>query len=359
MRVVRVIAALCAVGCSTHLNPDFCRDHPDQCATADAGAGPAKSDGDCDSQAALPDGTCAVEADVIYAAADGVGSDCSKAIPCSLDTAFGELPAKQQLHVAAGSYAVTAPIALPNAGAHYRLFGPGRSFNQPLTAGNATDVELDFLEITGSPGVGLACANAKVTGVALWIHDNADYGVQAAPCTLSLSRSTFAHDAHGAVFVNQGVVDISTNLFVGNGDPADDTATAVQLQAATGTVAFNTIAYNHQGPGAQRVAGMHCQTAQLMVTGNIVTANDRAGAFRTQADGGGCDYSTSYTAPGSSNNDLAFNAIDGSPTSFRLTVGSTPVIDVPGLTMCAGVDIDGDARPQGKSCDDGADEFAP
>ena len=357
--VVVIVAGLVIGGCNKHLNPDFCAAHADECSDAGSGSNAMpRSDADCDSLALLPDGTCAVESDVIYASADGAGTDCSKASPCALATAFGQLATKRLLHVSAGRYAAAAAIQLPNAGRHYQLFGPA-TFEQGLAATTGVDVELDFLEITGAPATGLECANAKVIGVALSIHGNGGYGVQAAPCSLTLSRSTIAHDQGGALFVNQGVIDIANNLFVQNGDPNDSAAIAVQIQAATGRLSFNTIAYNRQGNGATHPAGVHCAAATaLTATGNLITANDRGGAYGTQADGAGCDFSTSYTMPGSPNNDLGFNAIDGSPVSFRLTALSRTVIDVPGLT-CAGTDIDGDPRPLGGGCDDGADEFNP
>jgi hypothetical protein len=95
----------------------------------------------------------------------------------------------------------------------------------------------------------------------------------------------------------------------------------------------------------------------LVAPGNIVTSNNEGLTFPAQIKGA-CSFGNSFTAPGSEVNDLKFKSITTNPPDLHLTAASpATVLDAGGA--CTGVDVDGDARPQGAACDLGADEVKP
>lgn len=328
---------------------------------------------ECASAACLPDGSCGDDGTVAYVAAMGVGTACTKAAPCgTLAAAIAK--GKAYVKVAAGNpvkdLQVTtidgkAVTILADEGAKLDRDGDGAVL-EVRSAG--ADVKIFDLEITGATGT--SGANGidvnpnggvpKLTLTKVKLAGNQGMGISATGGSVTLSQSTIASNAGGGVLISNATFDISNNFVVANGSADMLTGSdfgGLSLSAAAGSSRFerNTVAYNHAKQGTLLAAGVACSVTNLVAPGNIVTANNEGLAFPVQVKGV-CTYGNSFIDAGSETNTLKFKSITTSPPDFHLTKESpATVLDAAGV--CTGVDVDGDARPQGTACDLGADEY--
>jgi hypothetical protein len=230
----------------------------------------------------------------------------------------------------------------------------GRGSGPVISVVNAT-VEVDFMTITGAPNMsGLRCDSGALRAHAVNITGNG-IGIYSA-CTLALDRSIVTQSPSGALEIGGGSIDIRNNFIVNNGADGMMRAANVHIVAGvTGTFAFNTVAYNDAR--VNTVPGVDCGSA-IVAVGNLVTDNQHMSLFNVSPQTSGtCDFTKSYTQPGTGANDLKW--IDVTTSDFHLTAGSTPALDVASLTCAGEVDIDGELRPLGGGCDYGADERKP
>src|SRR5687768_10246492 len=225
MQVLVALVAVCAMlGCGRTLNPAYCADHPEDvdCKNAglvaiDAPPGCAANgcvgnpngtvcdtatqqcvqcivgvddnacvgetmicgddnlchgciyDAHCTSSVCLPNGSCAMEGDVLYARPAGTG-DCSLANPCSFTTAVQmattarhiiKLTATNGTVYREPPIAFTMPIAI-------QVLGPSTTF-QPTQDGDAITVTMGNVELVGltvSTATGATADGVSCTGTA-------------------------------------------------------------------------------------------------------------------------------------------------------------------------------------------------
>ncbi|MDB4956022.1 MAG: hypothetical protein JWO36_3591 [Myxococcales bacterium] len=398
---VTVLALILCAGCNRHINPEWCAQpgHSDPlCTELDGGAAHCTKDedcsnglvcdtaisggacvactdtnvamcsppiclmdkcaacatnADCPSEACLPDGACAAEANVLYASPMGSGAACTRAQKCSFAMATGLVTAaRKTIMLDAGTYLGAQTLArsaqVVGRGAIVDANGQGAG----ISVTNDAAVELDFMTIqNATTASGLTCDSGNIVAHAITVTAN-QFGIIAA-CTLQLDRSQVTHNANGALEVTAGTINVRNNFFVNNGNINLSNNRNVTIgSAVTGAFVFNTVAYNvSKFPS---LPGIACSATTLDAEGNLITDNNRAGNFNSTQVSGSCDFTKSYTQSGM--NDLHWVDVT---SDFHLTVLSTPVIDV-GLANCAGLtDFDGDARPMGGGCDLGADELKP
>ena len=133
----------------------------------------------------------------------------------------------------------------------------------------------------------------------------------------------------------------------------------VKVSSSMGGNVFdqNTVVHNRTRQIASDAAGVHCTVANFTASRNLITNNVRETSYEVQTQGA-CVFAQSFTEPGNGTNALKF--VNPSQANYHLTAESPATVrDVAGVTNCSGVDIDGDARPQGTACDVGADEYKP
>ena len=315
-----------------------------------------ESSGDCNSEVCLPAGACADSASVLYVSTTGSGTTCTHTAKCALGTALGLATAgRNTIALDPGTYSAGMTLdrsaRLVGRGAILDANGPG----PVIAVNNNAAIELDYLTLrNASAASGATCSSGSLTMHAVTISAN-QLGITSA-CALDLDRSIVTHNLDGAIHVTSGSIDARNNFFVNNGNiNLMGTQNVVIAAGVTGAFVFNTVAYNVSKSNGR--PGIQCDAVAINAEGNLVTDNHRNGVFNVAPQVAGmCDFSKSYTAPGSGNNDLAWVDV---MSDFHLTAMSTPVIDV-GLASCAGLtDFDGDARPMGGGCDLGADELRP
>jgi Right handed beta helix region len=342
---------------------------------------------ECPSNACLPSGVCTLEAEVIYAAANGTGSTCAKAAPCSLATAIGQVAvAKPTVRLDAGTF-MNAVIVL--SGKTATLLGePGTVLRggpgaQPIlslaAAANVTLSELELqnadkagvdvagaatlllsrCKITGSKDEGVSIGDGIVTISKSEISGNTQQGVALTKGELTIERSKIASNAGGGVFVADGMKFTITNSFI-----VDNRAIGgllINKPGAGSKLEFNTIVDNADGTGAGDAGGVTCDDATFTFPNNLIFRNTGGpGAGKVQTFGN-CTPGNSFIAPGTGPTDatLAFRK-DIAPRDYHLTATSpTSVRNGAGATCTNAIDVDGDSRPQEGACDLGADEFKP
>ena len=360
------VALLLVVGCGKHLNPAWCaqpgRSDP-ACdgmdlidAASDASAGACTVDRDCPDTACLPGGSCAVASRVLYAASSGRGDTCTRDAKCLLATAIAAAqPGKNIILLEQGTYvgAVAIGRAVQIVGRLATLQGDASAATVTV---NDVDAELDYVTITGGGTSGISCPGGTLVAHGITVTQN-QQGI-ASGCRLTLEQSVISSNGGGALAISGGVIRVRNNFLFGNGPSPQKIANVTIALGVTGSFVFNTVA-NNDAKANSTTSGVDCQAANLVVDGNLITDNLLNKKLGDPQVSGTCDFSRSYTAPGTGGNDLAWRNVVAA--DYHLTAGSTPVLDQPAGTLtCDGIDdFDGQTRPQGHGCDYGADEFKP
>lgn len=349
---------------------DLCTGVEPVCGTDQACRG-CTAHSECASEVCLPDGSCAAEGDVAYVSGAGSGTACTKAAPCKTLTA-AVTASKATVKITG----VTAEPASVTVGAVVRrVFGDAgaqitTATVAPIVLASAnTNVEFHQVTIGNEPGIQPpACilinngttATIKVFGGKIY---GCQVGISNASSggTVIVSGATITGNKGGGISVANGSFKLTNNVIAENGDASAGGSTfgGVSLTSTANDNVFeqNTVVFNHSligNPGAScsAVAAFHGRR-------NIITSNNLGLTFPA-SQSVGCADIESYTAAGTSANDLRFAAIAPAPINFHLTAASPATVrDVAGLTTCTGGDIDGDARPINTLCDLGADEYKP
>lgn len=327
---------------------------------------------DCSSAVCLGDGSCASEATIAYVAPNGTGTACSKATPCGT-MAAAVATGKAIIKVATGLVKPNqgtiidgkAVTIFAEEGAKLDRDGDGAVLE---VRSMGADVKIFDLEITGATGTSgangidvnpnggtpkLVLTRVKLTG-------NQGLGLLAQGGAVTISQSTISGNTGGGVSISNATFDITNNFIVANGSAdmlsgSDIGGLSLSAPAGSSRFEWNTVAYNHAKQGTLLAAGVACSVTNMVAPGNIVTANNEGLSFPAQVKGV-CTYGNSFIDAGSETNTLKFKSITTNPPDFHLTKDSpASVLDAGGA--CTGVDVDGEARPQGSACDLGADEY--
>jgi hypothetical protein len=369
---------------------------------------------DCASSACLPDGSCGSDANVAYVAAAGSGATCTKADPCGT-LAAAVAKGKAYIKVGAGNAVKDTQVTvidgkavtiLADEGAKVDRSNEGavlevRSENADVkiydleitgatgaSGANGIDVNpnggspklaLTRVTISGNQGIGLSASGGSVAvsqstisgnqGMGLsasggsvavsqsTIRGNQGMGLSASGGSVAVSQSTIRGNTGGGISVSNATFDITNNFIYRNGNSAASTYGGLSLiPIGDSKLEFNTIVDNEANVGYASAGGVFCDLQSFVAVNNLVFRNT-GGPMANLQTFGACTYGNSFVRAGSSavDNLPEFARPNGEPFDYHLTTASpTTVRDAGGA--CVGVDIDGDARPQGGACDLGADE---
>jgi hypothetical protein len=414
-----VVFALLVAGCAKKTNPYYCPGAPDDNCTEDAASGPhpctdsaqcLAPTGLCDLQAnicvqctpaqasacsgtspvcgadescrgcsshaecagskvCLPDGACGIADDVAYVAPGPDGTDnavCSMATPCTkVANALATGRRYLKLHGTTDE-AVTIKdrnvIVLADPGAILTRTSNGNL----LIIDGTSDVQIYDLAINGASGNGAGISlpsggsqSLTLTRVTMSGNNGTGGAITASGGTVNLYQSTIIGNTGGGISLSATSFDLENNVIAknGNGGILFGGVLVSQLGSGTHRIEFNTIAQNVGNTGF--TTGVTCQLIAKPISfgNNIVYGNSGM-----QVSGQNCAWTYSDVGPdpaagmGNLNADpLYVNTVQG---NFHVTSGS-PVINQADPNATLGVDLDGNARPQGGRRDIGADEYAP
>jgi len=322
-RIGALAAALLGVVSCEKVNSRFCAGYPhNEC--------PRCTHDQClDSNACLPDGTCATAADVAYVEQGKSGTTCTREDPCGT---LAQAIARPRPYVkVSGTVTEANPVSiardvivLAEPGAEIKAGGAG-----DLLQVDGGKVEIYDLGLTGvqnatDPDAAISVRGAEpvVTLTRVRIHDNAGEGVfaeetttqggmksiTATHCTierndtgvfvdssrvtLSLTRSTISRNVGGGVYVIDAKFAIIGNVIVNNGSTRSG-AGGIRVEGGvvpTNRLEFNTVVGNRVIDGTG--SGIHCNPSMLTSQSNIVFMNTIS--VNTDQIGGSCHHSYSF-----------------------------------------------------------------
>jgi Right handed beta helix region len=352
---------------------------------------------ECDSDACLPDGTCAAEAAVIYLRAGGSGigqgEDCLKGEPC------GRLETAINLASATRPYIrVTGTIEDSNrdvVGKTVTFLGSPNSVLRGGQIGGGTDEPI--LDLRGAAMVtiyDLAVRDGRRSGIrldegsAVTLHRSKVVSCSEEGVLISSGKATIATQSEISANGNGGGTRRGVSLVVGelvverskisdNGGGgivvADNQKFTITNSFITGNrvggglvtpatgagskFEFNTVADNADtGTGVADAGGIFCE-GSFTFANNIIFRNTGGNGGSVQT-AGACTYGNSLVSSNSAPETRVLGFVkDTVPRDYHLTAASPGLVkDVAGVT-CSGVDYDGETRPQGSACDLGADEL--
>lgn len=389
-----------ACACGRHLNPEFCAAHmsdPD-CVAADAmmiDGGPCAVDMDCQqplpvcdtvagkcvmctpaknvchnptpvcdmtdmcvpmecaSNVVLPDGTCVDEARVIYVQPGAGDTQCTQTDPCSLTAGLQHLSPRDIIHLGDGSYPGPHTFDTSMSGVTAIIFGLKATLSggtPVVTIPTGSKVDLDYVTIASGNG-GVSCAAGATLGVhgASIRNNQMDYGVTSA-CALTMDAASLFVNSSGGLHVTGGTFDIHNSALFNNGN-GNLRSSPVLLDGGTGSFSFNTVTHNvTKSGGGPPASGVECNVG-IPAPGNIVVGN--TGNNQTA---GNCSFSGSRTT--GTGADVMWVVFPPATAADLHLTQASPAHNVAGLD-CSTVptDIDGEPRPMGGLCDQGADEF--
>jgi len=334
-----------------------------------------RADDDCSSSACIEDGRCADAANVVYASAMGASTaGCGVQVgvnECSLAQAALEVQGPRNIiRLRPGTYGVsgtagqefTKPTVLVARGSTINRGGGG---NGAILTVSGQSLTLIGGTITGAlADDGVQCsANGTLRIHEALITDNAESGIEADSCEVTLSRSTVTLNRGGGVIMpTSGTakpVNITNNFIHNNGQAATSTVGGLSLFiAGTSKLEFNTVVDNNALQAAGVSGGIRCNTAATYDFPNNLVYGNNGGLGNQVQLIGDCTFTASFQLadPTGTENIPMFVAPNATPPDYHLTAQSPPMIR--DAVDCVGlVDFDGQPRPLNGKCDLGADEL--
>ena len=334
------------------------------------------ADGECAS-GVCESGTCIAAADVAYVSTTGTATTgCDLGAPCStLAQAVAALGARHYIDVAPGTYTaagateIDVTVTIRADGVIFERSGNDQILD--VTAGDVTIIGATVRNAAGGGNAdGIKCSNgAGLTLHRVTVDNNADRGVDATDCVLTVQRGILSNNRKGGVRLDAGRVVITNSFIFNNGD--NTTAVGGLLLAPTQSgnrVEFSTLRKNTAqtgNPGAMSCSGMQIISRNNIVFGSVNTDVEVFGAA--------CVHTFSVIGPMNTPTgaevrtlplaDIGFVDANGTngAAAYHITAASMVrgTAEAGSATSDTAVDFDGDARPNpaGGRADLGADEI--
>ncbi len=319
-------------------------------------------------------GTCIAAADVAYVSTTGTATTgCDLGAPCSTMAqalaAIGTM--RHFINVAPGTYSVSGATTI---NATVIIRADGVTFERStadqildVTGGNVTIIGATVHNAMGAGNAdGIKCNNATLRLVEVTVDNNADRGIDAPDCQLTLTRSLVSNNRKSGVRLEAGRVDITNTIVVGNGG-LNEQIGGLDLNPtmANSRIEFSTIRKNIAMPG--RPGALDCSGTMIRAGNNIIY-----GSVNTDIEViGSCEHRQSIIGPMNTPAgtgvqtlplaDLAFFDQNGA-TAAALHLTSTSMArgyaEAGSTTGDTAVDYDGESRPNpAGNADVGADEI--
>jgi hypothetical protein len=240
----------------------------------------------------------------------------------------------------------------------------GEARIQALPSGIAVDIDLSGsvtlrrlhlrgVGATGTPTPALQCATAACTGEELEVSTAGTVGVEGSGTgPLTLRRSRVHHNIGGGIHLsNFSSYVIENNFIWQNGNPLSSLG-GISFASSFGTMRFvNNTVYGNRVK-TTLVGGVHCDSASVVTTNNILWENrNDSGLAETDATGG-CTISYSVidvpAIAGTNHNtgdNPQFADLLSDPIDLHLTTASGGALGGADPTQAPDDDIDGDPRP--------------
>jgi hypothetical protein len=271
---------------------------------------------------------------------------------------------RKLVRMAAGTYTGTTALA----GVTLRVFGDpgtvlrptGVASTETLLVEGTTDVLLHGIEVRGTGGgdtfAAVRCrldvGSPTLTLVRSAIKNAPGSGVESSNCTLTIVQSEISGNTGGGVSATGGRFTLINNFLTRNGASASLVGGASLSGSADSRFEHNTVTGNALGAGS--VGGVTC-VGTVVPRNNIIYGNDPGEEGQVT---GNCIHRYSLIGPepeeGEGNLADAPTFVDPTAADFHLTATSAGVDE--GEASSVADDFDGDARPQGRRADMGADE---
>ena len=355
---------------------------------------------ECGSDACLPDGSCAAEAQVVYlkqGGAAGSTAACTKDVPCaSLTAALAQAASGMRPYVrvsgtieSAGAILVGKTVVFlgePNAA--LRGVQTARNEDEDLTIlhlQDSSNVELHELalrdskdrgvwvasgsklvmrrsKVSGALGAGVYIASGVVQISESEIHDSGGstlYGIDLDGGELVVDRSKISNNG-GGVSVATGLKFSITNSFIVGGK--SNGGVNAKKPGVGSKLEFNTIADNKATALFGTAAGgVICDDAMFAFGHNIIYRNTSGTTGFLQVTGA-CQFVSSLLSSSAQAELGSLGFVDTAATvrDYHLTESSPATVrDVAGASCVGMTDYDGNPRGIDGSCDLGADEYKP
>lgn len=327
---------------------------------------------DCGSGACLEDGACADAGRVVYAAANGTSNaGCGTQLgqnECSIAQAVAEVNGSRNIiRLAAGLYTVTGTNGLEFSNRSGTLIARAATIKNLngaiLSVHSAQTLKVVGGTLQGQNNAdGIRCfGGGKLEVHQTTIENMSESGLEGDSCPFTVSRATIRNNLGGGIrMINAAQVVTIKNNFVYRNGTSGSTFGGMDLRLASGSkLELNTVVSNTANSGANLAGGITCDANGYNAPRNLIYRNQGGVGGAVQVIGS-CTFQESYARPAGApdENSVGFenpNAL--TDPSFSLTATS-PVGDVRDAFSCTGeIDFDGDRRPQGGTCDLGADEY--
>lgn len=315
------------------------------------------ADDQCPSGSCLADRTCADEPRILYVAV-GAAGDCSRAMPCALETAVTLLAVDRDvIQLAAGTYLPANPItitanAIFNAGPNVIIQAPTGQFG--LTH-STVSVQYHRLVIE-APGGGIpvqcqSMGTLSLVGVEL---RNSGAALFSSTCTTEIDRSKLSKNQSFAFSISGGVLTIRNSFITNNGNTGVVIGTMLMDGLGADSVVEHTTIAGNLNDGTQP-SSMQCSNGTGPTFKNSIIRNNGIPATCTVSNS---IIDAGYLGPGVDNQVIDPQFANPVADDYHLMAGS-PVANLTVLPTALTVDADNQSRPQppGSQPDFGADEI--
>lgn len=315
------------------------------------------TDDQCPSGACLADRTCADEPRILYAAPAGAG-DCSRAMPCALETAVSLLAVgRDVIQLAEGTHLTANPVTIAATailnGTNAVIQVPAGQFGFTHSA-VAVQYHRLAIEAPGG-GIPVQCQSAGTLSLVDVELRNSGAALFSSTCTVEIDRSKLSTNASFAFSISGGVLTIKNSFITNNGNTGVVIGTMLMDAIGADSVVEHTTIAGNLNDGSQASA-MGCSNGPGPTFKNSIIRNN---SIPPSCVVGNSVIDPGYAGTGTDNLILDPAFVDPVAGNYHLMPGSPVANLASALPTTLTVDADRQSRPQpaGSQPDFGADEI--